>query len=366
MSNIDFRVKPGFFTHFKTGRLESMLGYEGIVKLLNLWGWAAENRPSGELTGMNSDDIEFAIGWKKQRGSFVSALVKIGWLDTTDDGTFLLHDWQEHNPWVVSAPLRSDMGRMGKLASDYPEIYAKFSAAGIRSISKKDYEAEVLAYKTRKASEISNSGYPHAPAPTPKPKNFDLDNDHDHKDQQNYLKDEKDDKAAMNVEALPACEARNDEEIPQNMIPEGMTLEEVKNIRREVREKPGFSELPPFIRDTAVRVMPFAVAKDRMRATIQESQQNDCTRRKENEILTARNFSNLLKQTRELYHSFPGYSPTKGEDEWIITVCQDAGDKACSIIREAKNWVSEKNVRIKNSRGFLTEWIKRVMSERSI
>ena len=177
MSNIDFRVKPGFFTHFKTGRLESALGYEGVVKLLNLWGWAAENRPSGELTGMNSDDIEFAIGWKKQRGSFVSALVKIGWLDTSDDGTFCLHDWQEHNPWVVSAPLRSDMGRMGKLASDYPEIYAKFSAAGIRSISKKDYEAEVLAYKERQAAAVSNSGYPHAPAPTPTPDNHDLDND---------------------------------------------------------------------------------------------------------------------------------------------------------------------------------------------
>ena len=358
MSNIDFRVKPGFFTHFKTGRLESALGYEGVVKLLNLWGWAAENRPSGELTGMNSDDIEFAIGWKKQRGSFVSALVKIGWLDTSDDGTFCLHDWQEHNPWVVSAPLRSDMGRMGKLASDYPEIYAKFSAAGIRSISKKDYEAEVLAYKERQAAAVSNSGYPHAPAPTPKPDNHDLDNDQ-------KTPSEKDEKT---VKVLSDTTIQEDENIPQNMIPDGMTLEEVRNIRKEVREKPGFSDLPSFIRDTAIRVMPFAVAKDRMRGIESGTEPRNTTHFENNNKLLqdARSFSNLLKQTKELYHSFPGYRPTKGEDEWIIDVCQNAGDKAYGIINDAKSWVSEKKVKIKNSRGFVTEWVKRVMSEQRV
>ena len=364
MSNIDFRVKPGFFTHFKTGRLESALGYEGVVKLLNLWGWATENRPSGVLTGMNSDDIEFAIGWKKQRGSFVSALVKIGWLDTSDDGTFCLHDWQEHNPWVVSAPLRSDMGRMGKLASDYPEIYAKFSAAGIRSISKKDYEAEILAYKARQTVEVSNSGYPQAPAPTPKPKNFDLDNDQ--KDQQNYLTTEKEEKTTDNTETLSDKKVENDDDIPQNLIPEGMSLEEVRSIRKEVREKPGFSDLPSFIRDTAIRVMPFAVAKDRLRGVDTNQKQEDNTHRNNILLQDAKGFSRLLRQTKELYHSFPGYKPTKGEDEWIIDVCQNAGDRAYGIINDAKSWVSEKKVKIKNSRGFVTEWIKRVINEQRV
>ena len=46
------------------------------------------------------------------------------------------------------------MGRMGKLASNYPEIYAKFAASGIRSISKKDYEAEIMIYKAQKVFNL--------------------------------------------------------------------------------------------------------------------------------------------------------------------------------------------------------------------
>ena len=360
ISGNDFRVKSGFFTHFKTGRLENALGCEGIVKLLQLWGWVTENRPSGTLSGMTSDDIEFAVGWKGQRGSFVSTLVSIGWLDTTEDGTFCIHDWLEHNPWVAGATLRSDMGRMGKLASNYPEIYAKFAASGIRSISKKDYEAEIMIYKAQKTKSVSNFSYPCAPAPVPTTNNIDNDQDTDSTPNLHAgtVPDETERKETIN---LPKRED-DGEDITQNMIPKGMTIEEVRKIRQEVREKPGFSNLPPFLQKSTLRVTPFTIAKEREMKLNTKKHEPDSS-----EILPgARAFSKLLRRTAELYRSFPGYKPTKGEDEWIVTICQSVGDKAYDIIRESRKWASEKNISVRNPRGFITEWVKRTLKEREV
>lgn len=345
-NSIDFRVKPGFFTHFKTGRLENALGYEGIVKLLRLWGWAAEHRPSGTLTGMTGDDIEFAVAWSGQKGSFVSALISIGWLDVMPDGVFCLHDWQEHNPWVAGAPLRSDMGRMGKLASNYPELYAKFAAAGIRSISKKDYEREVFAYKMGQNQTLSNSSDPCAPTPSPRPNN-DL-NDLDQPNQQNNLVEE------------PKAAAANNEDIPHNMIPLGMTEDEVRKIRQEIRNKPDFTTLPLFLQEAAVRVTPFTIAKER------EQKRQLAPQEVSPSLHETREFTDLLRKTKAAYRSFPGYYPTKNEEEWLITLCQDAGKNAYTIIKEAQAWVGKRKIPVKNPRGFISEWVKRVLEERKI
>ncbi|MBQ9565621.1 MAG: hypothetical protein IJU98_08550 [Synergistaceae bacterium] len=371
-NSIDFRVKTGFFTHFKTGRLESLLGYEGVVKLLRLWGWAAENRPSGILTGMTGEDVEFAVSWNGPKGGFVSALTQIGWLDVMEDGVFRLHDWQEHNPWVAASPLRSDMGRMGKLASNYPEIYAKFAAAGIRSISKKDYEMEINAYKARKNGvSLSNSGYPCAPSPSPKT----IDTD-DQNDQQNY---EDDKKTVTEVTAEPATDKKslnnrnekeatalfqNDiEDIPQNLIPKGMTAEEVASIRREVQKKPSFANLPPFLQQSVLRMTPFTIAREREK---QSNQINALETRKtgSSPLESGRAFDDTFKKVRALYRSFPGYSPTRNEDEWLITLCQDMGNDAHSIIREARKWTEKRGIPVKNARGFVSRWVERVRRER--
>lgn len=357
----DFRVNSGFFMHFKTGRLKNALGDEGVLKLLQLWGWVTENRPSGTLSGMTSDDIEFAVSWKGQRGSFVSTLVSIGWLDTADDGTFCIHDWLEHNPWVAGTTLRADIGRMGKLASNYPEIYAKFAALGIQSISKKDYEAEIMAYKARKTKKVSNSSYTCAPSPIPTTN--DIDNDqgtestpdiHNETTTKNTTEER--------TNTFKEREDYNDEEVAQNMIPKGMTIEEVIKIRQEVREKPGFTSLPPFLQKSMLHITPFTVARDKEMNT--DPKKHKTERR---DILPdARKFSKLLKRALELYHSFPGYKPAKRENEWMITICQSAGDNVCDIIRESREWASKKNISVRNPRGFITEWVKRTLKERGI
>ena len=369
---IDFRVKPGFFTHFKTGRLISSLDYEGVVKLLCLWGWAAEHRPSGVLSGMTGDDIEFAVAWTGQKGLFVNELVRIGWLDIMDDGVFCLHDWQEHNPWVAGAPLRSDMGRMGKLASDYPEIYAKFAAAGIRSISKKDYEMEVSAYKMRKAN-LSNSGYPHAPATSPKPTNNDL----DQKDQPNRLADGTKDPETPSfnpnvpVTPTPNKADKENEDITGEMIPEGMTTDDVKKIRREIKNSPDFAALPSFLQEATMRVMPFAVANDREAEQKTAERPQSPSHRVPGSRRMEPSASRAIKDTdspflkaKAVCRSFPGYRTTANEDDWLAALCQDTDGKAHIIIREARDWVKSRNISVKNARGFITRWVKRVLKER--
>ena len=49
----DYRIKIGFFRHYKTRKLEKCLGETGVLALLKLWEYAAEFRPDGDLSGMS-------------------------------------------------------------------------------------------------------------------------------------------------------------------------------------------------------------------------------------------------------------------------------------------------------------------------
>lgn len=106
----DFRIKTSFFTHPKTHRITRSLGNEGVISLLNLWGFAAENRPDGILNGLDSEDIAFVSGWKGDVDKLITALVKAEWLHD-DDGVLSIHDWAEHQPWVVGSKVRSSTAR---------------------------------------------------------------------------------------------------------------------------------------------------------------------------------------------------------------------------------------------------------------
>jgi len=67
--------------------------------------WVAENRPNGNLQGLAGEDIEIAAGWKGEPGAFVSALADVRFLDGSD-GSYTVHDWAEHNPWVANRDQR--------------------------------------------------------------------------------------------------------------------------------------------------------------------------------------------------------------------------------------------------------------------
>jgi uncharacterized phage protein (TIGR02220 family) len=60
---------------------------------------------------MSDIDIEDAAGWKETSGLFVSTLSDEKWLDKNGNGEYALHDWHDHQPWIVGAKKRSEIAR---------------------------------------------------------------------------------------------------------------------------------------------------------------------------------------------------------------------------------------------------------------
>lgn len=87
-------------SHRKTCKLRDALGiknnFEAVGLLVCLWTWMAVNAPSGSLSGFSDRDIAEAAGYRKSPVKFKEALVEAGFLDTLDDGTLAVHDWDEH------------------------------------------------------------------------------------------------------------------------------------------------------------------------------------------------------------------------------------------------------------------------------
>jgi len=108
--NSDIRISVCFPSHTKTKKLKRILGSEGVLSLITLWTYAAQNRPDGTLTGMDLDDISIAADWSGDEKEFIDALIKIGWVEKRD-GVYILHDWEENNPWAADAVNRSEKAR---------------------------------------------------------------------------------------------------------------------------------------------------------------------------------------------------------------------------------------------------------------
>lgn len=112
--NTDIRLSVGFWLHPKTRRLAKRLGLEAVRSLQILWLWAAQNRPDGNLSGLDEEDIELAADWQGEEKAFFTACLG-AWIDEIDGG-YVLHDWAEHNPWQAEAEARSDAARKAALA----------------------------------------------------------------------------------------------------------------------------------------------------------------------------------------------------------------------------------------------------------
>lgn len=104
--NFDIRLAVGFWQHPKVHRLEKALGLRGVRSLQILWCWCAQNRPTGQLCGLDAEDIEFVADWRGKKGAFFEQCLG-AWIDEVE-GVFVLHEWQEHNPWQAAAGERTD------------------------------------------------------------------------------------------------------------------------------------------------------------------------------------------------------------------------------------------------------------------
>lgn len=157
---MDIRIDVEFFSHPKTVKLERRLGLEAIKALMVLWTWAARNRPDGDLSGLENEDIEIAAGWMGEVNKLAPTLNALGWLDG-EPGTFRLHQWQEHNPWVAEMQSRSDKARLSRMAQTHPVLYAQLIEAGATGISREGYEA--LTGGSASPEDVATSPAPLAP-----------------------------------------------------------------------------------------------------------------------------------------------------------------------------------------------------------
>jgi len=117
-TGIDLRLNTGWVRHLKTRKLIRTLGHRGAFALLELWSYAAENHPDGILEGMEPLEIEDAAGWDGEAGTLHAALLPkaqggCGWLE--EDG-ISLHDWDDHQEWLMGASARSAAAKVGARA----------------------------------------------------------------------------------------------------------------------------------------------------------------------------------------------------------------------------------------------------------
>lgn len=165
--NTDIRLSVGFWQHPKTKKTVKRLGLEGIRSLQVLWLWAAVNKPDGVLSGMDWEDIELAADWQGEEKSFFDEAMG-RWIDETE-GDYVLHDWAEHNPYVVEAEDRSDKARFSRLATVNRAEYERLKSTGVNAISKEDYDS-LTTVKRQPDDRRTNVNAPPTPAPAPSPK----------------------------------------------------------------------------------------------------------------------------------------------------------------------------------------------------
>ena len=171
----DVRISVGLPLHPKTKKLIRRTGTDGAWRLVCLLAWVAGNRPDGDLSGLSDEDIELCVDWPGVEGVFVGSLLSVGFLDG-EQGSYRMHDWQEHNPWASGSDARSDKAKWLALIKHHgreeasrmmPEYAAKLSGSAAAS---KPFATSMLHPATSmQVAETSMQDHAVRCAPSPSP-----------------------------------------------------------------------------------------------------------------------------------------------------------------------------------------------------
>ena len=171
---IDARISVGLPAHPKTKKLIRRLGEGGAWRLVCLFLWVAQSRPDGDLSGMTGEDIELAADWQGEEGSFIKALIEVGFVDG-EEGAYSVHDWREHNPWAAGADARSEKARWIALCKHHGRLKAAEMMPEYASRIIKDADSKQEARPENANSCASSATSMHAaenssaPSPSPSP-----------------------------------------------------------------------------------------------------------------------------------------------------------------------------------------------------
>ncbi|CAK7044217.1 MAG: hypothetical protein DELT_02960 [Desulfovibrio sp.] len=109
--NNDIRLAVSFRGHRKRKRLRGILGPGSTDFLIDLWIGTAMTHPTGILHGMDETDIALEAGWEKEPQEFITALMDCRLLEKTESGAYALHDWEDHQGYVIHAERRKAQAR---------------------------------------------------------------------------------------------------------------------------------------------------------------------------------------------------------------------------------------------------------------
>ncbi len=113
-------------THRKTRTLRRILkadsGAHVVGYVVQLWLWAVDNAPDGNLSGIDPLDAAEIAGWKGDPDEFMKALVDAGFVDPD----MRLHNWDAHCGQLIASREKSrerarkkrEADRLSKSADD--------------------------------------------------------------------------------------------------------------------------------------------------------------------------------------------------------------------------------------------------------
>ncbi len=108
-------AKPGLFQTLKWEYLLLDLPDENPAHILGHLEmmWKIAHAAADPVFGSH-EDIEVAAKWDGEKGLFAQTLENRHFIDCQEDGTFRLHDYEEHAPHYVRERLRKRRERTGK------------------------------------------------------------------------------------------------------------------------------------------------------------------------------------------------------------------------------------------------------------
>ena len=159
MGIMDIRLALDVFEHPKTrelndifDELEKNLGAVAVLSWLRLIIHAARNAPDGHVK-VTTRRLATAARWPGDREQFADALIEVGLVERTDHG-FQLHDFGEHQPWVVNSAERVKKAKKAAAArwsspSNAPSIQRASSEYAPGNAKKKSSNAPTIPNQTK-------------------------------------------------------------------------------------------------------------------------------------------------------------------------------------------------------------------------
>lgn len=162
--NTDIRISISFKGHRKRLKLQQLLGKGSTDYLLDLWINTAMNHPKGILTDMDEYDIAIEAGYTGDAHKFVDALLVCGLLEQHNDGNYYIHDWDEHQRYVMFAPERSEKAKRAVEIRENKRTSKKANEI----ISNEVFDDLKVGFSLSPSPDPSPSPNP-VPSPKPKP-----------------------------------------------------------------------------------------------------------------------------------------------------------------------------------------------------